>query len=116
MLAVILAHFVLHKTDCLFTPSLHWLLLSGNIFFKILVIYSTGRIVSDVCPFQIQTHTVCRNVCKHLTSDVTSYNIRKFTLFIPLRKPTNSRNCMNQVLNFITQKLPHIKQTLPLYL
>jgi len=116
MSAVILAHLVFHTTNCLITPSLHWLMLSGTFRFKILVINSTGRIVSEICPFQSQTLTVCRNVCNHLASDVISYNRRKIRLFIPLRKPTNSRNCMNQILNFITQKLLHIKQAVPLYL
>jgi len=77
---------------------------------------STGRIVFDICPFQSQTLTVCRNVCNHLTSNVASYNRRKFILFMLLWKPTIWRICMDFSLNVLAYKLLQFQQTVPLYL
>jgi hypothetical protein len=45
-----------------------------------------GRIVFDVCPFENETLTVCRNVCNYLPSNVATYNGRKVALFIRLWK------------------------------
>jgi len=42
---------------------------------------SKERILSGLCPFQIQTLTLCPN---HLPSNVASYNRRKLRSFIPL--------------------------------
>ena len=48
MSAVILAHLVLHTSNCLFTPSFHRLMLSGTFRLQTLFINSTGTIFTDV--------------------------------------------------------------------
>ena len=74
MRATFLAHLVLDTTNCAFRPSRHGLMVSRPSGIKMVVISSTGRIVFDLCPFENETLTVCRNVCNHLPSNVASYS------------------------------------------
>jgi len=71
MHATFLAHLALDKTSSVFRPPRHWLMFSCTFRRKMLAISSTGRIVFDVCTFQNETLTVCRNVCNQLTCNVT---------------------------------------------
>ena len=71
MHATFLTHLALDKTSCEFRHSCHWLMFSCTFQRKMLAISSTGRIVFDVCTFQNETLTVCRNVCNQLTCNVT---------------------------------------------
>ena len=91
----LLTHLVFDTTYRVFRNSRHWVVVSFNFRRKILVITSTDRIDYEVWYFENETFTVCRIVCDHLPSNVASCKRRKVALFIPLRKPANSRNCMN---------------------
>jgi hypothetical protein len=79
-----LAHLVFDTTYGVFRRPRHWVMDSCTFGIKMVDITSKSRIAFDFCHFESETHTVCRNVCNHLPSNVASYNRRKVSLFIPL--------------------------------